>query len=231
MRISTIHNHAKRVFKYRFELAFAPNSIEELVHRHFKSWSDLRHVNFTLFKILAEELAGKPTFILETGTSAYGTDSTRFWNSYITKFGGKVISVDIREKAGILLKYQLNKNTKLETSDSVKYLKENPYTDVDLYYFDSADVDWASPEFSINHGLQELLAVVDLLKPGKIVVFDDTPISENYVETHLREPVLSFKKQHGFYPGKGSLAIKILEEKFKIQVLHHEYAFACKIVE
>ena len=229
MRISTIRNHVVRVLKYRIELAWQPRSIDTLVRRHFKSWSDLNHVNFTLFEILAKELAGKPAFILETGTSAYGTDSTRFWNSYISKFGGKVISVDIRENAGIQLKYQLNRNTKLETSDSVKYLKENPYKDVDLYYFDSADVDWASPEFSINHGLQEELAIVDLLKPGTIVVFDDTPRSEKYVETHLKEIVLSYKDKHGLYPGKGSLAIKFLEDNFKIKVLHHEYAYACRI--
>lgn len=168
---------------------------------------------------------------METGTSAYGTDSTRFWNSYISNYGGKVISVDIRENAGIQLRYQLNKNTKLETSDSVKYLKANPYTDVDLYYFDSADVDGASPEFSINQGLQELLAVVDVLRPGKIVVFDDTPRSEKFVEPHLQESVIAFKEEHGYYPGKGSLAIKILEEKFRIQVLHHKYAYACRILD
>lgn len=231
MHLSTIVNHAKRVIKYRLEFLIPIHTPDQLVEQHFKSWSDLTHVNIGLFKVVARELAGKPTFILETGTSAYGTDSTRFWNSYIKKYGGKVISVDIRENAGIQLKFQLHKNSELVTSDSVEYLKNHPFNDVDLYYFDSADVDWASPEFSINHGLAELLAVVENLKPGTIVVFDDTPKSEFYVEEHLRSDVLKFHQTRGYFPGKGSLAIKILEERFNLSVLHHEYAYACRILE
>lgn len=230
MRISSIVNHAKRVLKYRSELARTTQTPENLVDQHFKSWSELGHVNFQLFKVLAKELGGKPAFILETGTSAYGTDSTRFWNSYVAKFGGKVISVDIRANAGIQLKYQLNKRTELVTSDSVTYLREHPFENVDLYYFDSADVDWASPNFSMNHGLQELIEVIDLLKPGMIIVFDDTPKNETYVEEHLRDNVIEFWRNNNYYPGKGSLAIKAINDKFTIEVLHHEYAFACKIL-
>jgi hypothetical protein len=230
MRLSSVINHGKRTLKYHIESVKPIQSPEELVDKHFKSWSDLNHVNFQLFKSLARELSGKPAFIVETGTSAYGTDSTRFWDSYIRKFGGKIISIDIRENAGIQLKFQLHKNTELVTSDSVKYLKNHPFDNVDLYYFDSADVDWASPEFSINHGLAELLAVVDNLKPGMVIVFDDTPKSENYVEEHLRKYVMDFQQRRGFFPGKGSLAIKMLAEKFNLQVLHHEYAYACKIM-
>lgn len=230
MRLSTIINHGKRTAKYHFELKKRVDFPEELVERHFKSWSDINHVNFSLFKIIVRELAGRPAFILETGTSAYGTDSTRFWNSYIKKFGGKVISVDIRKDAGILLKYNLSKKTELVTSDSVEYLQNHHFGYVDLYYFDSADVNWASPEFSMNHGLAELLAVVDKLEAGQIVVFDDTPKSELYVENHLKHFVLEFFEKNGFFPGKGSLAQKILEEKFDLKVLHHEYAYACKII-
>jgi len=231
MQVLSMLNHAKRVIKYRYELSKRIQNPEILVKQHFKSWSNPNHVNYRLFEILTHELAGRPAFIIETGTSAWGTDSTRFWNTYTTKFGGKVISIDIREKAGIQLKYQMNKNTQLITSDSVRYLKDHPSSNVDLYYFDSADVDWLAPDFSINHGLQELLAVEEYLSPGTIVVFDDTPINEEHVEDHLRDTVLNFYELHGYFPGKGSKAITYLQEKFEIQVLHHEYAFAARIIK
>lgn len=231
MQLLSILNHASRVIKYRYELAQKNQSPEVLVKKHFKSWSDPKHVNYKLFEILAQELSGKPAFIVETGTSAWGTDSTRFWNTYTTKFGGKVISIDIRDNAGIQLKYQLNRNTQLITSDSVTFLQEHPNWNVDLYYFDSADVDWLAPDFSINHGLQELRAVADYLNPGTIVVFDDTPISEKYVEDHLKSILLNFYELHGYFPGKGPKAIAYLREKFEIQILHHEYAFAAKIIK
>lgn len=230
MKLASILNHSKRILKYKYELAIPNQTPESLVVRHFSFWSELDHVNFKLFKILSTELSGKPAFILETGTSAWGTDSTRFWNTYVSKFGGKVISVDLRNNAGIQLRHQLSKKTTLVTSDSVKYLKENPFTDVDLYYFDSADVDWSEPKFAIRHGLEETNAVLNLLKPGTIVVFDDTPKNENYVEEHLKEIVRVHYENEGFYPGKGPLAIRALQEVYEIEVLHHEYSFACRIL-
>ena len=230
MRINSIIKHLNRIIKYRLELAIPTNSVEKLVERHFKSWSDMNHVNFQLFNLLGRELGGKPAFIVETGTSAWGTDSTRFWNSYVSKYGGRVISVDIRPNAGVQLKYQLNKRTQLVTCDSVQYLRENQHKNVSLYYFDSADVDWSLPDFAIKHGLEETLAVIENLKSGTIVVFDDTPKNQEFVEEHLRETVKKFHESKGFFPGKGPLAIKALQEKYKIEVLHHEYSFACKIL-
>lgn len=230
MRLSTVIQHIKRVARYKAEILTSSRKLDDVVFTHFRNWSGLDHVNFELFKIITRELGGKPANIVETGTSAWGTDSTRYWNTYITLFGGHLTSVDIRPEAGILLKHQLSRNTDLVTSDSVDYLRKNKFNQVNVFYFDSADVDWSNPEFSIEHGLAELLAVIDDLEPNQIIIFDDTPKSHQYVEENLKPFVRRFEQEHGFTPGKGGKAIKLLMDNFEIKVLFHEYAFACRII-
>ena len=59
---------------------------------------------------------------VETGTSAWGTDSTRLWDNYVTHYGGSFHSVDIRSEPARRLKGQVGKRTRLVTSDSVNFL-------------------------------------------------------------------------------------------------------------
>jgi hypothetical protein len=94
---------------YRYQKLHVSN-IEDLIQNHFSTWSEPDHLNRQIFYLALSALAGAPARIIETGTSAWGTDSTRLWDSYIRKFGGSFTSVDIRPEASQRLKWQLSKN-------------------------------------------------------------------------------------------------------------------------
>ena len=66
-----------------------------LCHDHFRLRSSLTHVNYDSMCYVIEALGGRPQTILETGMSAWGTDSTRLFDSYVRSFGGHLWSVDI----------------------------------------------------------------------------------------------------------------------------------------
>ena len=60
----------------------------DIVTNHFKYWSSLDHPNRKAFEIVVGEINGSAANIVETGTSAWGTDSTRLWDKYVTHYGG-----------------------------------------------------------------------------------------------------------------------------------------------
>jgi hypothetical protein len=92
-------------------------SVEDLIVRHFETWSTLDHQNRYAFVATLQNSNGQPKTIIETGTSAWGTDSTRLWDSYVRNFGGIFYSVDIRHEASDRLKWQMGTNTHLIVDD------------------------------------------------------------------------------------------------------------------
>ena len=210
--------------------------VSKLVEDHFsKAKTKEQHPNAVPVEKILGSLKGKPLHAIETGTSAWGLDSTRLFDDYIRKYGGFVNSVDIRPKAGELLlaKGPLSNGTRLHVGDSVKWLKEGvfqairdsvlPVRDgdaaataeavivmtkaeadglVDLWFLDSWDVTWDSPDICAFHGFSEVMAVLNpnivvdqeialdaalaqalaqlkdediTLKPGSYIWIDDTP--------------------------------------------------------
>jgi hypothetical protein len=134
---------------------------QDIVTNHFKFWSSLDHPNRKAFSIVIEELNGAPANIVETGTSAWGTDSTRLWDNYVNHYGGSFQSVDIRSEPARRLKGQVGKRTRLVVSDSINFLKnELPGGHIDVFFLDSWDVDWTNPLESAIHGLKEFQAIM-----------------------------------------------------------------------
>jgi len=199
---------------------------ESLVDLHFKTWASPQHINRGAFLKTIKELNGNPAKILETGTSAWGTDSTRLWDKYIKHFGGEFISIDIRKEPANRLKRHMQNNTKLLIDDSVKVLREIK-SSFNLYYFDSYDLDLDNPEPCAIHGHKEYLAIKHKLRINDIVFIDDTPIHFN----HLPKESEIFFKNHRVLPGKGAFAIPDLINSFTIDILHHEYSFVAVIRE
>jgi hypothetical protein len=213
--------------------------VSKLVEDHFsKAKTKEQHPNAVPVEKILGSLKGKPLHAIETGTSAWGLDSTRLFDDYIRKYGGFVNSVDIRPKAGELLlaKGPLSNGTHLHVGDSVKWLKEGMFQAirdsvlpmpvsggnghaaaeaaaivmthadanrlVDLWFLDSWDVNWDSPDICAFHGFSEVMAVLNpnivvdqeialdaalaqslallkdkdiTLKPGSYIWIDDTP--------------------------------------------------------
>jgi hypothetical protein len=203
----------------------------EIVANHFKYWSSLDHPNRKAFEIVVEELNGSAASIVETGTSAWGTDSTRLWDKYVTHYGGSFQSVDIRFEPARRLKGQIGKRSRLVVSDSIDFLKYDLQDGhIDVFFLDSWDVDWFNPLESAKHGLAEFLAIVHRLNNGAILFVDDTPIGQEWLPVKFRESVQKFENEFGVFPGKGAFILKNLMGKDGIQVLHHEYSVVIKFL-
>lgn len=204
--------------------------VPELVEWHFNYIKEPNHVSRKGIEIALSAFKNKPVRILETGTSAWGTDSTRLWASYIYNFGGVLDSIDLREEPRKSLGH-LGDNVNLLVGDSLKVIpkiiKDSPKC-YDLIYLDSFDVDWASPLPSANHGLKEFNCIRPLLKSGTLVLIDDTPNSLSFIPNDFHEQAKSFRKNFGVLPGKGALILnQVPSEIFK--VIYHGYNLLLRI--
>ena len=197
----------------------------DIVANHFNYWSSPDHPNRKAFEIVVDELNGAPANIVETGTSAWGTDSTRLWDNYVTHYGGSFQSVDIRSEPARRLKGQVGRRTRLVVSDSISFLKTVlPEGHIDVFFLDSWDVDWFNPLESAVHGLKEFHAIKQKLNSGAILFVDDTPVSQDWLPHMYRESTQKFEMEYGVFPGKGALILKELLENPSVQFLYHEYS-------
>lgn len=206
----------------------ASASVEELVASHFTTFSHVDHPCLSTLSLALRILNGKPANILETGSSAWGTNSSLLFDGYVNSFGGSFETVDIRLQPCITLRKLCTSHTKLNCDDSVSFLKRKALNDekYDLVYLDSWDVDWANPVPSALHGLNEFFAISSCLKEGCILLVDDTPanppIMERVQPFHVKN-LVAFHNEFGFYPGKGSLIKQLLLSAGRGKQLAHEY--------
>ena len=221
----------QRYERYRaLELADA----SALLDAHFTTWSDPGHVNRTGFQKALEAAKAGPLTIIETGTSAWGTDSTRLWDGYVQRFGGELWSVDLSDAPSRRLAEQVCARTHLVVQDSVSFLTEfvaeHPERTVDICYLDSWDVDWADPDASMEHGLAEYRAVEPLLRSGSVLLIDDTPTAPTFVPPAHRGRAEDFQGRHGFLPGKGALVLAELRERPDVELIWEGYSVGLAFV-
>lgn len=185
------------------------------------------HVNRPGFESALAELAGRCALILETGTSAWGTDSTRLWDAYVRIFGGEFWSVDSSEAPRERLRRQVGAHTHLVVEDSVTFLQrfatENANRQVNLCYLDSWDLDWNDPLPAEKHGLREWAAIAPLFGAGSILIVDDSPSSIEWVPPNLHEQATFFLSSRGYLPGKGALIEKRLAGDKNCRKIWHGY--------
>lgn len=118
--------------------------------------------------------------IVETGTLRQAnnwTDGQSAWlfTQFVEQHGGQVRSVDIDPEAcNTARHYVASDQFSVDCADSVAWLqKQTDLDQVDLFYLDSYDVDWANDAASADHHLQEFLVIESKLKPGCVVAIDD----------------------------------------------------------
>jgi hypothetical protein len=222
-------NRAKRYAKRRtIEILYnlrRPSSLSQLIDNHFSTWSETDHQCRTgITKALEGLTEIDNPVIVETGTSAYGTDSSRIFTSDVKLFKGIFYSVDISPAPSKRLRHFKNKNSFFFVLDSVHFL--NNFSEltnqkfINLVYLDSWDVEWANPEPSARHGLKEFQAVDKLLNLNSYLLIDDTPGNLFWIPELHHEVALEFKKNYGVFPGKGSFVLR--DEKF---LSHYEVVF------
>ena len=205
-----------------------------LVESHFSWWSSKDHVNYPIMKLAVSLLNEEPSLIVETGTSAWGTDSTRLWDSYIRTFGGEFWSIDISQQPSQRLKNQVCCQTHLEIGDSKIWLKEfavkTAGSHVDLAYLDSFDLDVLNPGPAEEHGLQEWNALRRVLHAGSLVLIDDTPASMRWFPPETHGDVRRFIESTGRLPGKGSLIFREVQlGTVPAEVISHEYSLLLRM--
>ena len=155
----------------------------------------------------------EPIIIVETGCLRIKNNysdgqSTLLFDKY-TQFRGKsskVYTVDIDANATKVCSENVSENVSITTGDSVKYLNnlskefiENK-TDVALFYLDSFDCDWKSPEQSAQHHLKELVSIKKILNNQTLVVVDDSPIIGYLQQSKDKKDTLELIKP-GLVPG------------------------------
>lgn len=208
------------------------SSARQLVLLHFVKYSDVFHINRRGLTLAVAALEGRPAAILETGTSAWGTDSTRLWSAYVERFGGECWSVDIRPEAGAALGY-IGDRTHLIVGDSVAFIRQfaiaRPEA-LDLAYLDSWDTNFADPLPSAAHGLAEWKALQPLLAPGTLVVIDDTPSQLSMIPREHRHVARAFQAAHGTLPGKGALVLADIRDRADIEVIYHHYNLVMRVI-
>lgn len=200
-------------------------NIHELLDFHFKTYSDPKHVNREMFKIILESSFGTSMNILETGSAAHGTKSSILFASYVKIFGGKFDTVDLNPEIKFNFSFLESTNIKFHSEDSLKFLNnlDDIYINsLDLIYLDSFDLDINNPYPSQEHGLKEFLSLNKLLKKGAIIAIDDTPVS--YELFGIKQ-----KNKFDFIPGKGRLVLDFLDKNPKLyEILYHNYSLIIK---
>jgi hypothetical protein len=172
-------------------------------------------------------LDGQPAVILETGSSAWGTNSTCLWDAYVQEFGGRVWSVDLRRTPSRQLRSKVSAATTLVADDSVAFLerwaRNHREEVVSLVYLDSWDLFAQSPLPAAVHCIREYETIRPFLRGGALLLVDDTPGSEEWLTTELRHEAIVYRETTGLWPGKGMLLDLMLAQHPRVTRIHHRY--------
>lgn len=209
------------------------SSLDQLIEDHFSLYSEPSHPCRPSLHLALDLLYGKPAVIFETGSSAWGSNSSLLFDSYVNSFGGEFFSVDLRVEPMMSLSKMCSSRTQLHCDDSVAFLKRNlsKIRNADLVYLDSWDVDWSDPLPSAIHGFHEFMTILPCLKPGALLLVDDTPrdsIVLMQVQPQSVPEFLASAEKYLFIPGKGGLIKKYLENNSIGSAIEHQYQLLWK---
>jgi hypothetical protein len=205
------------------------DKLEDVVSHHFDVHSTPNHVCRKTLHTALKMLNAESALIIETGSSAWGSNSSLLFDAYVRRFGGNFESVDLRIEPSVQLQKKCSSRTILHCDDSVHFLQKwsgnHPAQKIDLLYLDSWDVNWVDPTPSALHGLAEFLAASTHLKNGSLLLVDDTPASPEFFISAQSElgAFIKYQSIHGFYPGKGSLIKKLLQSLGRGKEIMHNY--------
>lgn len=200
--------------------------IDLLVGEHFDRIGETRHPSRETLHCALRLLSGRPAQILETGTAAWGTRSTLLFASYAETFGGAVMTIDTRLEPALATFRAVPRSVRYLIGDSAQVLRRPTArafaSSADLVYLDSWDVDAGDPYASAAHGLAEFTAIAEILRPGALVLIDDTPMTQDGWSLDLPS-MADFFATWGVPMGKGSLVRKLIDGSPGFEVIMHDY--------
>lgn len=124
--------------------------------------------------------------IVETGCARESDNwegdgqSTCLFDRFANEHGGEICTVDISASSCDYARSVVGPSTRVFNEDSVPFLRRMAREitaagrEIDLLYLDSFDWDPANPVPSALHHLKELCAISPALRPGTLVVVDDS---------------------------------------------------------
>ncbi len=200
--------------------------LDSLIAEHFEAIGDPGHPSRTTLAAALHGLGGRPARVFETGTAAWGTQSTLLFSAYVAAYGGEVVTVDTRLSPARHARKQTSRSVRFVVGDSVEVMSRpwaSRYLETaDLVYLDSWDVNLSDPLPSAAHGLREFLACADKLKRGAMVLVDDTP-QDIHAWGAMTPQVSQFVANWGTVPGKGALILKLVDGSLGFQIREHDY--------
>lgn len=144
--------------------------------------------------------------IVETGTCRSGKwsdgASSILFTEFISFFGGKVQSVDIKKKNVLAARKLINnENFVVHHANSIDFLNflENKEI-VDLFYLDSYDVKWDNDSQSAEHHLDEFKIIEPFLNNCVVAVDDNTKFQNNNQRTGKGRKIFEYLEKKDIYP-------------------------------
>lgn len=212
------------------------SSVDDVISTHFGSYADREHPCKPTLSHALHLLGGKRAVIIETGSSAWGCNSSMLFDLYVSAFGGSFDSVDLRAEPSLALSRRCSNRSRFWVGDSCTWisslstqLKESP----DLVYLDSWDVDPSCPVESALHGLSEFIRLIPCLRAGSLVLIDDTPVdyetARDVQGDKWASDWLESSKRFGFPPGKGSLVLRYVRGMSGFEVVEHKYQLLIRV--
>ena len=201
---------------------FFINMTNKKFYKFFEDIKDKLGIRKTSFTKIFEYLDGidGPINIVETGCLRIKDNflgdgqSTLLFDKYTQcrEEGSKVYTVDINPRATKICESVVSNNVEIHTGDSVKYLAEvmpkfkKDGKKVSLFYLDSFDVDWQSPDRSAAHHLKEMAVIINYLSEESLIVVDDAPIlAPMELKDNKIFPITEHPSPKPFVGGKGYL--------------------------
>ena len=194
----------------------------------------LTHINYPTFRRLCERLAQFPhVSILETGSSAHGTNSSALFARIAAARGGRFLTVDLNPQvsgraAEMIRQIGGGADCAAICGDSVATLRGLAGT-FNVVYLDSYDL---APEQFVEaerHGLREFHTLLErgLLDREALILVDDTPRTLEIFATQADDPYLEQVRAHslryGYLPGKGALIARAVRSDPRFEVLAWDY--------
>ncbi len=199
------------------------STLDELIDFHFRTYSEINHINKEMFTKLLNNFDRTKLNILETGSSAHGTNSSMLFINYVKKFGGSFKTVDINSDIKSKFNHLIIDNIEFYTDDSIQFIKNlapDTIKNLDVIYLDSFDLDIKNPQPSEQHGLNEFLLLNKFIKKGTLIAIDDTPKDFNLFDAGNN------KLDH--IPGKGALVLDYIKKQGGYETLYHHYSVILK---
>lgn len=205
-----------------------------------KGYGRWRHVCHYSFKRLLTELASleEAPKILETGSSAHGTNSSKLFFEVVDLLDGEFDTVDLNTEATQRVQSLLEQRyahimgkAHCHNGDSVEYIR-NAQGSYNVVYLDSYDLYPGIFKESEEHGLAEFIEVSGKLADTAYILIDDTPrtrvIFDRMNDAKFMSAVDEHLRLHGHLPGKGALVLKMIANDARFTILYHEYQLLLK---